>query len=72
MYKFIALALLVATTDASKLHSRHSIPKQHKHLLAQLMQPNAKDIMQTIDGFGNGDGQISLQEFKDWLDETAK
>ena len=64
MFKYIALALLVATTDASYLQHRMakaSKPQPKTNLLAQLMQPSVDDIMGMFDE--NEDGEISEDEF---------
>ena len=68
MFKFIALALFVATADATKLYSKERIQKQMQpksNILAQLMQPSAADIMTMFDH--NNDGLISKEEFNDTL-----
>ena len=70
MFKYIALALLVATTDATKLYSRHRIAKpQAKNFLVQLMEPSAEEIMDQIDT--DHDGHISEEEFVDWVHAMA-
>tara|TARA_B110000503_G_scaffold78067_1_gene120110 strand:+ start:199 stop:528 length:330 start_codon:yes stop_codon:yes gene_type:complete len=70
MYKYIALALLVATTDAMKLYSRHGIAKPHvKSSLAQLMQPTAEEIMSVFDG--NANGEIDEEEFRAAIEELS-
>ena len=72
MFKFIALALFVATADASKLYTKQRIQRQMKpksNILAQLMQPSAADIMEMFDH--NGDGKISKEEFNNTLEALA-
>ena len=73
MFKYIALALLVATADATKLYSRARVQKhmpKKTPFLAQMMQPGADDIMEMFDQ--DGDGKISKAEFNETLNALAK
>merc|ERR1712167_558861 len=67
---YIAIALLVASSDAMKLNRAPKVTQPKTNILAQLMQPSADDIMAMFDS--NKDGEISRKEFNDTLKALAK